>query len=129
MRSLYEAVGGEDRVRAIVRSLYDKLFEDPMVGFLFQGKDKAHIVAQQVVFTSRFLGGPHKYEGKALPEAHAHLPLLPGHFDRRHHLLEQTLTEEQVPEDVRRVWLKIDESLRSSVLAAGVAARARTYER
>jgi hemoglobin len=128
MTTHYEALGGEEKVRAILQALYDKLFDDPIVGFLFEGKDKAHIVLQQLAFTCHFLGGPQKYEGKPLPAAHASLPLLPGHFDRRHRLLEQTLTEQNVPPEVKRVWLTIDESLRSSVLAAGEVAREKTRE-
>jgi hemoglobin len=124
----YEAIGGEARVRAVLRSLYDKLFDDPMVGFLFAGKDKDHIVDQQVVFTCSFLGGPQKYDGRPLPDAHGGLPLQRGHFDRRHTLLEQVLVEEHVPHEVQRAWLRIDESLRSSVLAAGQDARAKTRE-
>ena len=123
MKTLYEAIGGEGKVRAILESLYDKLFVDPIVGFLFEGKDKAHIVEVQLAFTCRFLGGPQKYAGKPLPEVHAALPLLPGHFDRRHRLLQQTLDEQDVPTDVKRVWLQIDENLRPSVLAAGEGAR------
>jgi hemoglobin len=126
MTTLYETVGGEPAVRAILQSLYDKLFCDSMVGFLFEGKDKAHIVEQQLSFTCRFLGGPQRYEGKPLPEAHASLPLLPGHFDRRHFLLAQTLDEQRVPKEARRMWLNIDESLRPSVLGAGAEARERT---
>jgi hemoglobin len=126
--TLYEAMGGEPRVRAVLRSLYDKLFVDPMVGFLFDGKDKEHIIEQQVAFTCRFLGGPHVYTGRSLPLTHAALPLLPGHFDRRHRLLEQVLAEQNVPAEVSRAWLQIDESLRSSVLAAAEAARAKTRE-
>jgi hemoglobin len=128
-RSLYEAIGGEGRVREILQALYDRLFEDPIVGFLFEGKDKAHIIEQQVAFTCRFLGGPQRYSGKPLPEAHASLPLLPGHFDRRHRLLEQVLDgfdESQVPPDVKRVWLQIDQSLRPSVLASAEEAREKT---
>ncbi len=123
MNSLYEAIGGEARVREVLQALYDRLFTDPMIGFLFEGKDKAHIVEQQLAFTCRFLGGPQVYEGKALPAAHADLPLLPGHFDRRHRLLEQVLEERHVPADVRRVWLQIDEALRPSVLASAQEAR------
>ena len=128
MKSLYESIGGEARVRDVLQTLYDRLFDDPIVGFLFQGKDKARIVEQQLAFTCHFLGGPQKYEGKALPAAHAALPLLPGHFDRRHRLLEQTLDEQNVPPEVKRVWLTIDESLRPSVLAAGEVARDKTRE-
>ena len=126
--SPYEAIGGEAPVRAVVQALYDRLFADPMVGFLFEGKDKAHIVEQQVAFTCRFLGGPQSYEGLPLPRAHAKLPLLAGHFDRRHWLLTQVLDERAVPADVRRAWLQIDEALRPSVLASGQEAREKTRE-
>jgi hemoglobin len=124
----YEAIGGEAAVRAVLQTLYDQLFVDPIVGFLFEGRDKAHLVEQQLAFTCRFLGGPQRYTGKPLPEAHASLPLLPGHFDRRHRLLELALERHAVPPAVRKVWLDVDESLRGSVLAAGAPARQRTHE-
>ncbi len=126
MKSLYDAIGGEERVRAVIQALYDKLFDDPIVGFLFAGKDKAHLVEQQLAFTCHFLGGPHAYRGKPLPEAHAALPLLPGHFDRRHFLLKQTLDAKRVPEEVKEAWLRIDENLRGSVLASAAEARDKT---
>ena len=127
MTTPYEILG-EERIRAILQALYDQLFVDPMVGFLFEGKDKEHIVEQQVAFTCRFLGGPQRYEGKPLPEAHAKLPLLPGHFDRRHHLLAQVLERHGVPDEAKQTWLRIDAGLRSSVLAAGNEARKETRE-
>jgi truncated hemoglobin YjbI len=125
----YEQIGGEPAVRAVLQTLYDQLFVDPIVGFLFEGKDEAHLVEQQLAFTCRFLGGPQRYTGKPLPEAHAALPLLPGHFDRRRRLLVLALERHQVPAEVQQAWLEIDESLRGSVLAAGAPARDRTQER
>jgi len=127
-RSHYDDAGGEGPIAAVIASLYDQLFEDPIVGFLFAGKDKKHIVEEQVLLTCSFLGGPQRYRGKPLPEAHAKLPLLPGHFDRRHRLLEQTLRAHAIPESVREAWLAIDEGLRSSVLAAGESARGLTRD-
>lgn len=124
MSSAYETLGGEASVRAVLEALYDQLFDDPMVGFLFEGKDKAQIVDAQVALTCAFLGGPQRYEGRPLPEAHAKLPLLAGHFDRRHWLLAQTLRARGVPESAAEEWLRIDQALRSSVLAAGEEARA-----
>jgi hemoglobin len=124
--SAYEAIGGEAPVRAVLQALYDALFVDPIVGFLFEGKDKDRIVHEQLALTCAFLGGPQRYEGRPLPEAHAKLPLLAGHFDRRHRVLAQTLEAQRVPEEAAKEWLRIDQSLRSSVLAAGEEARART---
>ena len=122
--TFYDDIGGDDGIRAVLETLYDQLFEDMMVGFLFAGRDKAHLIEQQLRFTARFLGGPSRYDGKPLPEAHAHLPLLPGHFDRRHHLLRLALEKHEVVPHVAAAWLKIDKSLKTSVLASGEEARA-----
>ena len=128
MTSPYEAIGGEAKIRAVLSALYDLLFDDAIVGFLFAGKDKGHIVEAQTAFTCAFLGGPQRYEGRPLPEVHAALPLLPGHFDRRHRLLRQVLEEQAVPLAVRQAWLRIDQGLRPSVLGAGADARTKTRE-
>jgi methyl-accepting chemotaxis protein len=122
----YEMAGGAPGVSAVLERLYDRAFVDPIIGFLFVGKDKGRIVQSQVSFTAGFLGGPRLYQGPSLPEAHANLPLLPGHFARRHRLLEEALGESKIPESVQRLWLEIDERLKDSVLAAGEAARAQS---
>jgi len=123
--SLYDDIGGEEGLRRVLRALYDKLFDDVMVGFLFAGKDKAELIEHQLWFTARFLGGPSRYTGKSIPDAHARLPLLAGHFDRRHVLLKQTLEEQNVPEAVRAEWLRVDQQLKYAVLASGAQARER----
>jgi truncated hemoglobin YjbI len=123
--SLYDDMGGEPALRAVLRTLYDRLFDDAMVGFLFAGKDKERLIEHQLWFTARFLGGPSRYEGKSIPDAHAALPLLPGHFDRRHHLLKQALAQHRVPEHVAAEWLKVDLSLKTAVLRTGEEARER----
>lgn len=116
-------------MRDVLEALYARLFDDAIVGFLFEGKDRRRIVEAQVGLTCAFLGGPQRYEGRPLPEVHAPLPLLAGHFDRRHFVLAQVLREQGVPPEAAAEWLRIDRSLRASVLAAGEEARARTHER
>jgi hemoglobin len=124
--SLWDDAGGEEGVRKVLRRLYEKMVADVMVGFLFAGKDLERIVERQVWFTARFLGGPDdRYEGRPMPEAHASLPLLPGHFDRRHHLLNETLAELAVPRHVVDAWLHIDQQLKTAVLKSGADARER----
>ena len=124
--TLFDDVGGEPGLRRVLRALYDRLFDDLMVGFLFAGKDKAKLIEHQLWFTARFLGGPSRYEGKSLPDAHAALPLLPGHFERRPFLLRQVLTEQAVPEAVATEWLRVDRSLMHAVLKSGEEARVKT---
>ncbi len=117
--TLYEQLG-EARLFAVLDDLYTRLFDDPMVGFLFAGHDREHIVAMQMMFTRRLLGDTQApYTGKSIPDAHATLPILPGHFDRRHRVLAEVLEAHRVPDDVRAVWLRLDQALRPSVLRAG----------
>lgn len=118
----YEEMGGEPAVLAVLDELYTLLFDDVMVGFLFAGHDRERIVREQAVFTRRFLGDDTAvYTGKSIPDAHAALPILPPHFDRRHLLLREVLERHGVPERVREHWLRVDLGLRDAVLKVGRA--------
>ena len=76
--TFFERAGGEAGIRAAVTTLYERLFDDVFVGFLFAGHDRARIIEQQITFTSRMLGADVSYTGKPLPEAHQSSPILPG---------------------------------------------------
>lgn len=117
--TFFERAGGEAAIRELVSKLYEKLFDDLMVGFLFQGHDRARIIEQQTIFTSRMLGADVVYTGKPLPEAHAQSPILPAHFDRRHLLLRQVLEASTLDPSVKDAWLRLDLALRPVILKQG----------
>ena len=120
MISPFEEMGGEAVILAVLEDLYTQLFDDVFVAFLFAGHDKARIVREQAVFTRRMLGDRTAvYAGKSIPDAHASLPILAGHFDRRHLLLRQTLERHAVPERPRQAWLRLDAALRDVILKVG----------
>jgi truncated hemoglobin YjbI len=121
--SLYDEMGGEAGLRRVLQALYDRLFDDPMIGFFFAGKNKAELIEHQLWFTARFLGGPSRYEGRSLPDAHAPLPILPAHFDRRHTILKEVLDAESVPQAVEDEWLRVDQSLKHAIVKSGEEAR------
>jgi hemoglobin len=115
-RSTYDALGGLTGMREILRDFYDRLYADVLIGFFFQPFDKAQLVEQQARFMGRALGGDVAYDGKSMRAAHRPLPILPGHFDRRHTVLRQTLLDHGVPDEAREAWLALDQQLRSHVL-------------
>jgi hemoglobin len=117
--TFFARAGGEPAIRRVVSELYEQLFDDLMVGFLFQGHDRQRIIDQQTLFTSRMLGADFAYTGKPLPEAHASSPILPGHFDRRHHLLRQILETSGFEASAREAWLRLDLALRPVILKQG----------
>lgn len=104
MISLYEQIGG-DALFTVVTEFYNRLFSDPMICFLFAGKDKQRLIQKEWEFTAEMLGGSVRYTGRTLKSAHAYSLILEGHFYRRLHILEQTLIDHNVPAPVREAWI------------------------
>lgn len=122
--NLVEELGGEERFREMMQVFYDRLFDDVLVGFLFQPHDKQRLVESQMAYLSAHLGDRSgTYDGPTIRAAHAHVPVLPGHFDRRHKLLRDILEEWDVPEHVKDEWLALDLSLRKFVVHLGATRR------
>jgi len=121
---LADEVGGEEVLREIVADFYGRVFEDAMIGFLFTGLDREALIDRQVEWARANLGaGEVEYRGTPIREAHASLPIRPGHFDRRHDLLREVLEEYGVPEHVRDSWLELEQQLRELVVRTGEEAR------
>ena len=118
--NLVGEVGGWDAFEAIVRSLYDRMFADLLIGYFFDGLDKEHLIASQCDYLSAHLGDrAGSYNGPSIRRAHATLAILPGHFDRRHKILQNVLAENHVPAHVQEAWLGFDKSLREFVVKQG----------
>jgi hemoglobin len=74
-QSLFEKLGGEARVRAIIDVFIDRVFEDRMIGFFFRNADRARIKEMEYQLAASFLGADVKYTGKALGKAHVNHPI------------------------------------------------------
>ncbi len=133
--SLFEKLGGESRLRAIVNAFIDRVFEDRMIGFFFRNADRARIKEMEYQLAASFLGADIKYTGKPLGKAHVNHPIMGGHFARRRQILKETLEAYQVVEEIKAAWLHHTDSLRPLITPeAGsdcdpIAARARVNRR
>lgn len=112
--TLYDKIG-PDRLRAVITDFYARVFDDVMIGFLFAGKDRKRLIDKEFEFTAQFLGGDVRYTGRPMRAAHARVPIMGGHFDRRTKILEETLADHAVDQDVRESWLRHLEALRAQV--------------
>lgn len=112
--TLYDKIG-PDRLRAVITDFYARVFDDVMIGFLFAGKDRKRLIDKEFEFTAQFLGGDVRYTGRPMRAAHARVPIMGGHFDRRTRILEETLADHGVDQDVRESWLRHLEALRAQV--------------
>jgi hemoglobin len=113
--TLYEALGGEAQLRAIIDDFVDRVFADIMIGFFFASADKARIKRFEFEHASALLGGPHTYAGRPLRQAHAPHPIRGGHFARRMQILRQVLAAHAVPQAVQQRWLEHDLALAGQI--------------
>ena len=62
---------GEAKLRAVLADFYDRVFADVMIGFMFQGKDKQHLIDREYEMTAKMLGAQVAYAGRPMRTAHA----------------------------------------------------------
>jgi hemoglobin len=100
----------------VLADFYDRVFADAMIGFMFAGKDRAHLVEREYELTARMLGAPDVvYRGLPLRTAHARHTIFGGQFERRLQILKETLDDHAVAPEVRRVWIEHTLALRPQI--------------
>jgi hemoglobin len=112
---MYERIGGEPALRALIDDFVNRAFDDIMIGFFFRGVDRRRIQELEFQHAAELLGAPVRYRGRPLAQAHAQHRILGGQFARRKELLRQTLADHGVPEDIAAAWLAHTESLRAHI--------------
>ncbi|HMI91592.1 MAG TPA: group 1 truncated hemoglobin [Polyangiales bacterium] len=115
MATMFERIGGEAALRAIVDDFVDRIVDDIMIGFFFRGVDRARLKQLEYQHAAEHLGGPVRYEGRPLRQAHAKHRIMGGQFARRKELLRKTLVTHAVPDEIASAWLAHVESLRAQV--------------
>jgi hemoglobin len=68
--SLYDDLGGDDAIAAALDKFYVKVLADPQVSVYFDGLDVDRIKAKQRDFLAMAFGGPNRYDGRDLRQAH-----------------------------------------------------------
>ncbi len=118
---MLQRLGGRPGLETILLDFYRRVFADPMIGYLFKGRDLDRLVALEVQFTTRAFGEPGDYEGRGMRAAHAGLRITGGQFDRRLQLLAETLADHGVDAEVKAAWMSHGRALRRAVVV-GVCA-------
>jgi len=107
---------GEAKLRAVIADFYDRVFPDVMIGFMFQGKDKQHLIDREYELTAKMLGASNvAYTGRPMRTAHAAHTIFGGHFERRLQLLRETMADHDVDPEVRQVWIDHTLALRDQI--------------
>jgi len=113
--TLFDRLGGEPTLRAIIDRFVDRLFDDLMIGYLFRAADRERVKAKEYEFAARHLGGPAEYTGRELSAAHRAHRITGGQFMRRLQILKETLAAFRVPPEVSDAWVAHTLSLQTEI--------------
>ncbi len=124
MRStIYDEIGGEPAVTAVVDAFYDRLVTDPDLLSHFGGRDMARLKAHQRALVTVALGGTsEQYTGRMMHPAHAGLAITNEAFDKVLDHLLAVLTDVGVPTLTSAKILAILQPLRTDVVQSSLAA-------
>jgi len=114
-RSLFDELGGEPALRGIIERFVDRVFDDVMIGYLFQKADRTRVKAKEFEHAAEHLGAPIAYTGRPIDAVHRPHQIRGGQFMRRVRILEETLIELGAPARVREHWIAHTLSLQNLV--------------
>jgi hemoglobin len=105
--SLYQRIQYAGGIRRLVDMLYPRVLTDPSLLFYFKHLDDQHLQRlrwHMLTLLAVVTGGPSKYQGRDLHEAHADLHITGEAFDRVAWHLQRTLQDLEVqPHDQQAI--------------------------
>jgi len=113
---LYEKYGGHETISKIVDKFYESVKKDDIVNNFFNEINMKKQAQHQTNFISFCLGGPNKYTGRTMREAHAGLGLTDLEFNSIVRHLEDTLKYFGVEKDDIKEIMKIVASTHDDIL-------------
>lgn len=107
---------GAENLWAIIDDFVHRMVSDSMIGFFFWNVDVPALVQREYEFTARFLGEKLPYSGRPIGRVHRPHKIRGGQFDRRRHILLETMQDHQVPADIQQEWLRHVDAFRIRIV-------------
>ncbi|WP_255946485.1 group I truncated hemoglobin [Streptomyces odontomachi] len=96
--TLFDRIGGDEAVGAVVDLFYDRVLADPDLAPYFTDVGIRRLKNHQRLFIGQALGSTRPYPGRSMHRAHAHLGITRAAFDRVVEHLAASLGEAGVDE-------------------------------
>lgn len=100
-KSLYERLGGQPAIEAVVKDFGGRVLADKRVNKKFARSDANRLIKNLIDFVCVATGGPCTYTGKSMKEAHKHMAVTTGEFNALADDLVATLNKFKVPDKER----------------------------
>jgi hemoglobin len=95
--SIYELIGGEPALVAVVDDFYQRVLGDPQLAPFFAGANMPKLKGRQVEFFAAALGGPDLYQGGSMRQVHLGRGIGQDDFDKVAFHLVSALAAAGVP--------------------------------
>ena len=122
--TLYERLGGVNNIAVVIddvieRSYVDEVFKaNPMIEEAHKRYPKAAYKFNATALACMVMGGPQKYTGRSLKDAHQHLKITETEWQELKKIFRDSMTSFKVPEKEQNEILGIIESTKGDILAA-----------
>lgn len=97
-KSLYERLGGQPAVEAVVKDFAERVLADARINKKFAKSDANRLVKNLTDFVCKATGGPCTYTGRDMKAAHKQMAVTNGEFTALVEDLTATLDKFKVPE-------------------------------
>lgn len=119
--TIYDEIGGEPALTAVVDAFYERLVADPDLMSYFDGRDMRRLKAHQRALVTVALGGTEEYTGRMMQPAHAGMAITHEAFDKVLEHLEAVLLGAGVAPVTAAKVLAILQPLRTDVVESSMA--------
>ncbi len=116
--SLYDRLGGEPAVTAVVSTFLGKVGADDRINAFFANVDLANLQKLVIEQIGEASGGPQKYTGRTMKEAHAGLEIKAEDFNAFVEDLVTTMNELKVPQPEQDELLAVLGPMQSDIVTA-----------
>ena len=96
-KSLYERLGGQPAIEAVVKDFAGKVLADTRINKKFAKSDPGRLVKNLTDFVCKATGGPCTYTGRDMKTAHKNMAVTNGEFTALVEDLTATLDQFKVP--------------------------------
>ena len=121
-KSLYERLGGEPAITAVVEDFVGRAAGDPKVNFFrdgeYKGLDVARLKQLLVEFIGKATGGPQEYTGRNMKQTHQGMKITNAEFDALAADLAASLDKFNVPAKEKNELLTIVGTTRKDIVEA-----------
>ena len=118
--TIYDAIGGDTALVAVVDDFYGRVLADPDLAGFFAGTSMPRLKGRQVEFLAAALGGPLPYTGASIRDAHRGRGIAQRHFDLVAGHLVASLVAAGVPDATVAQIVVAVTPLASEIVTAGV---------